>query len=53
MDIKGDERFAALFCPLLEKSIEEFFPGDGMHVRRFGEHAVEIEQDGIVIAGRK
>ena len=49
VDIKGDERFARLGGALLEKTVEQLFPGRGMHARRLGQHPVEIEQNRVVV----
>ena len=52
-DIERHESFARAGGALPEKFIEQFFPRCGVHARRFGQDAVEIEQNGIVIAGGK
>ena len=49
VDIKGDERLACLGGPLLEKTVEKLFPGQSMHARCPGQHAVEIEQNRVVV----
>ena len=49
IDVKGD--FACVCGPLLEELIEQPFPA-AMHARRPGQHAVEVEQHGVVIEGR-
>jgi hypothetical protein len=51
VDIKRDECFACSYSALLEKAIEQPFPSRGVYGRRFGQYAVEIEQNRVVIPG--
>ena len=52
VDVEGDEGFARLGGALLEKLVEQLFPGRGMHARGPGQHPVEVEQNRVVVARR-
>jgi hypothetical protein len=43
VEVKGNERFARLCRPLLQKPIEQLFPGHGMDAGRFRQDPIQIE----------
>jgi hypothetical protein len=50
VDVEGDERLAHVDGTSLEEAVEELLPGGGMHARRAGQDAVQIEQNRVIVA---
>lgn len=49
INVKGNEWFARLCRPLLEKPVEQPFPGLGMDAGGFRQDSVEVEQNRVVV----
>jgi hypothetical protein len=53
VDVERDQGFAGLYGLLLQKLIDKSLPRRRVHSRRLGQHAVEIDEDRVVVSGRQ
>src|SRR5690606_15576110 len=51
--VERHESFAPASRTAIEELVEQPLPGAGVDARRIGQHAVEIEQHGVVVAWRQ